>query len=165
MCLWFDFRAITILLDVVIRLWGNRCFIKCGLSSQTGSDDCLVIALFIICAAKTCSQNVVCAESDAPEIWPRCLLQLSWSQCGSKCSCFPFCRFYYDIFFAIFLEFSITANSFTVCTVVGCVKLNYQSKALLCQHGILNAICYLYHKKGQIVKKIFSTTPLISMVF
>lgn len=49
----------------------------------------LYLLLFVSWAAEARRQNVVCAESDAPETRPRCLLQLPRSQRSSKQSMFP----------------------------------------------------------------------------
>lgn len=47
---------------------------------------------FILCAAETRGQNVVRAESDAPETRPGRLLQLPRPQCSSKISYLSLCR-------------------------------------------------------------------------
>lgn len=46
----------------------------------------LFFLIFVTCAAKACRQNVVGAESDAPDTRPQCLFQLSWTQCSGKLS-------------------------------------------------------------------------------
>lgn len=66
--------------------WSNWHCIDCTLNCQREGLDFLLLTHFITCAAEACGQNVVGAESDAPETRSRCLLQLSWSQCSSKLS-------------------------------------------------------------------------------
>lgn len=77
---WEPSHWCLVLCNRLIAAWGNW---HCP-SSLREVVDCLVFTPFIICAAETRSQNVVCAESDAPETRPGCLLQLSRSQCSSK---------------------------------------------------------------------------------
>lgn len=52
---------------------------------------------FILCAAETRGQNVVRAESDAPETRPRRLLQLPRPQCSSKISYLSLCRQFWNV--------------------------------------------------------------------
>lgn len=66
--------------------WVNEVIDSVLTAVQTVWEKALTATLYVFatCAAEACGQNVVCAESDAPETRSRCLLQLSWSQCSSK---------------------------------------------------------------------------------